>query len=880
MSDKRFMFVILMLVMVPLAFAESSFTFYSGAGVDQVCPRSTGLFSDVIENNGDEVLELSVSSSGSAAVFATTVPIGFVLFPGEIRNIYTYVTPMSSVDVGNYVLTLTANGNGISQEITHSLFVKDCYDYDFVANDVEKHVCPCDDDKFSFTLTNKGEYSEFYLLGVDGEYKNNIVLSQNSLTLAPGASKEIFAYAQSDCEDQGDYEFSIIVDPSKGRSIKSQTAKLVVDACYDFDIDTERDLINMCEHSTENVAINVRNDGSSSNVYDLSLDGPLWANLENNKLSVGAGTSGSVNLELIPDYGVEGSFQITFKAVPEKGTVQAVNIFNVNVKKCHEVSVIIEKSEDMICNALENTYGVVVRNQGEFSKDFYVDVEGPSWASLDFTSVSLGAGEEKQLTLSVSPSYDVSAGSYDIDIAVSAKDSNKIASSDSINIQTVTREECYDASLSIEEGSIDVYYDASATVPVVIENKGADVAAYSLSVSGTASNFVYLNPSVIDVLPGESEIVYLYIAPSDQVSEGDYSTTVTVRLEDSTIMASDSVNIKITDVPTETEEVTPEGSPERESLFSRIIAWISNLFGGGDEVIEEVSEEEVKEESSEEPVEDISEEEPIEEGPIEEEPVEEDVPEEEPIEEDVPEEEPIEEEDDEEEVESTDVLLGVGDSTKFMINEDEHTIKVETVSDNTVLLEIRSNPIFVPLEVGDVKRIDIDGDKIEDIEVSFSGFVGNKADISYTVLEGAGQGESDFDDIVEDVPEDESSEGSGFFAGFFESLGAIFNGLISGVATYQIQLIVLIVLIIVILLLAKTNLWGKITNFFEEEIEEEKIVVAEKPVEEKKEDIVIEEEKPKEEPKKEEKKEIKKKEKKVEEDDEDEFVIEFDDDDK
>jgi len=874
MSDKKSLVVLLVLLMLPVVYAEVGYTFYSGADIGPVCPRSTGLFADVIQNNGDEILDVSVSSSGSAAVFATTVPTGFVLMPGQIKNIYTYITPMSSVDSGSYSLILSANANGISNGINHDVLVKDCYDYSFVANDVQKNVCPCDSEKFSFVVTNNGEYSESYLLGVDGSYKSRVVLSQNTLTLAPGESKEIFAYVQSDCEDQGEYGFSVIVDPINGKAIKSQNVKFIVDACYDFDVNTERDLINMCEHSQESVQINVKNDGSTTNDYNLKVDGPIWANLDANKLQISPGAEKTVTLELVPDYGVEGSFQITFSAVPEKGNVQAVNIFNVNVKKCYDVSVMIEKDADRICNALENTYNVVVRNQGEYAKDFFVDVSGPAWASLDETSLSLVAGEEKQITLSVAPSYDVEAKEYPITISVSAKDSAKIASSDEITIETVTREDCYDASLNVEKDSVKVYYDSTATVPVVVDNRGADMASYSLDVSGTASNFVYLNPSVVEVAAGASEVVYLYIAPSNKVNNGDYSATVTVRLDDTTIMASDSVNVKITDVPQEGDIVNPiQDSTPKESLVTKFLNWIKKVFSGGstEEVNESLTENIVIENITQE---DNVSEEIVEETPVEELPLEEDIIEE------------INETPVIEESQETNVLLGVSESAKFMFAGEEHKIMLSAKSgEMTILLEIQSDPIYLPMDVGDRKNVDLNGDGIVDVIVAFNGFVGGKADITYKVLDEPGVAQQ------EETNNNESSK-SGFFSSFFTSLGNIFKGLVNGIVTYKMQLLGLVIVVIVVLLFAKTNLWKSITKFFEEEIEEEKVIaggVAEKPKvlekkeEKKKEPAIKKEEKKKEavvkkeEPKKK-KEEPKKEEPKPEEDDDDEFIIEFDDD--
>ncbi|MBS3172676.1 hypothetical protein J4438_03830, partial [Candidatus Woesearchaeota archaeon] len=406
MSDKKVLYFMLIILIIPLVLGAESFTFYSGATIDDVCPRSTGLFNDVVKNTGDKPVELTISSSGTASVFSTTVPTGFVLMPGQIKNIYSYVTPMSSVDVGDYVLNLESNGNGLSNVITHNFKVKDCYIYSFKAIDNLKNVCPCEDEKYAFEIKNNGEYTETYVLSVEGNYKDNVVLSQNSLTLNQGELKVIYAYVKSGCNDQGDFEFTVKVTPENGRLIGSQTVRLAVDSCYNFDITTEKDLVNMCEHSKETISISVKNDGTTNNVYNLELEAPAWANLENNKLEIGSGQTKTVNLELVPDYGVEGNFQIKFNAIPEKGTLKAQNTFNVNVKKCYDISVEIEKDKDKICNALENEYNVLVRNLGEQNKEFFVSLDGPSWAELDKTSVDLNAGEESSLKLTVSPPYD------------------------------------------------------------------------------------------------------------------------------------------------------------------------------------------------------------------------------------------------------------------------------------------------------------------------------------------------------------------------------------------------------------------------------------------------------------------------------------------
>jgi len=782
MSDKKVLYFMLIILIIPLVLGAESFTFYSGATIDDVCPRSTGLFNDVVKNTGDKPVELTISSSGTASVFSTTVPTGFVLMPGQIKNIYSYVTPMSSVDVGDYVLNLESNGNGLSNVITHNFKVKDCYIYSFKAIDNLKNVCPCEDEKYAFEIKNNGEYTETYVLSVEGNYKDNVVLSQNSLTLNQGELKVIYAYVKSGCNDQGDFEFTVKVTPENGRLIGSQTVRLAVDSCYNFDITTEKDLVNMCEHSKETISISVKNDGTTNNVYNLELEAPAWANLENNKLEIGSGQTKTVNLELVPDYGVEGNFQIKFNAIPEKGTLKAQNTFNVNVKKCYDISVEIEKDKDKICNALENEYNVLVRNLGEQNKEFFVSLDGPSWAELDKTSVDLNAGEESSLKLTVSPPYDNTDTSNTITIEVRAKDSDKISSSDSIEIETVSQKECYNALLGVNDKSLKVYYDSSATVPIVVENKGADVASYSLGISGTATNFVYLNPSVVEIQPGESEVVYLYVAPSNEVQNGEYSAVISVRLEDSTILSSETISIEVTDNPEDAgEEVT--GEPVvKQSLFSKITGFFSKLFSSKQQVDDNVEEDLVEE---------VIENETVENETIEDQP----------------------------EVVSKGILLDEGENVEFNIGKEWHVLEVKSKETDRVVLEISSDPVLVELDIGDVKTIDVNGDGLDDLEVTFNGFVGEKADISYNVLDQDLGTEEITGEVVEETK-------GNFFSGFWDGLKTVFSGLGAGIIQYKYHLLGILAIVIIIWILAKTSVWKKLSNFFEEEneIKEEKVL--------------------------------------------------------
>ena len=766
MSDKKRVLIMILVVLavVPFVFAQD-FNLIIGQEPGRLCPGSTGLFTHVVENLDSSVTDYTVSTSGRASVFSTYVPQGFSLDPGERRTIFTYMTPRSTTSIGTYDLNLVVSSDGNSESVSHSLVVEDCFDYTLEALETLKHACPCDSEKFEFLLVNAGNYDETYDLTVQGVKAGSISLSDNVITVPAGGEKRIYAYIVASCDDKaGNYDFTITVDPRIGGSVKSVTSTLVIDPCYDFSIRTQKDLVTMCEHTIETNSIEITNDGSTANRYNLELDGPVWTKLERNTLDIPAGSTGTVSLAFSPDYGVEGNFMITFKAVTEKGQIAAVNEFDVNVRDCYSVFVNIERDFEKICNSLDNSYGVEIENIGEFGKDFIIEVFGPEWVELDDYSLNLGPGERSFVNLVISPTQDVVPSTYQIKVKVTAKDSDKITAEDSMDITTVTREECYQASIVPNKKDVLVYYDATATVPIVIENKGTYTATYDLGVSGTSSNFVYLNPAVVEVEAGKAELVYLYVAPSGQVGDGSYTATVSARLGDSVILATDTISIEVTESKIVAEEpiditgAAPVEVEEGTSLFGRIRGFFRRLFAPGAEEEEPVEVPESVEEITEEVGEEVSEEElteeEVEEGPevvIESEPgvaaVEPGV---------VVEEEPIVVELEEIDLETAEAdvhLASLDEEATLMINGEEHNVKVNELTEDSITIEINSDPIFATLNVGESKEIDLDGDGVNDLKVTFNGLVDGEADLTYEKII-----EVEEEPVEEEVPEEEPVE--------------------------------------------------------------------------------------------------------------------------
>jgi len=66
---------------------------------------------------------------------------------------------------------------------------------------------------------------------------------------------------------------------------------------------------------------------------------------------------------------------------------------------------------------------------------------------------------------------------------------------------------------------------------------------------------------------------------------------------------------------------------------------------------------------------------------------------------------------------------------KFEVDNEEHTIKVNSINSDSVSLTIQSNPIQVNLKIGEEKKLDLDNDGFYDLYIKLNGIKNEKMDL-------------------------------------------------------------------------------------------------------------------------------------------------------
>ena len=656
---------ILLISLLTFPNAKADFIITNTQNEAVVCPGSTALFTSVIDGTGD----FTVNLEGSASSFSTVVPLGFSLI-AEQKTLFIYSTPNSRVLPGKYDLTLVVNDGSIIKKTSFIINVGDCHKITVTGSE-SKQVCGCNSERYSFLIKNDGNFQETYDLSLGGSSSSWSKLSETVTTLNPGEVKQVFADINVPCNTKG--VFDIILIAKSRSSLASSSAKSSIDVrkCYDYTASIGKNFISFCEKTDQKIPIKIKNDATEKNSYKLSISGPEWANLDRKNIFLEGLAEETLNLVLAPDYGIKGDFDINVKIEDNNGKLKTESNVKASVKQCNNVEVLIPIESDRICQGLDKVYEISVKNTGEFPKLFNL-LKNQEFIRTDKDSLNLNPGEEKKLALEVDASQNVPSGLYELTITAQASDTDKIKNSDSFNLDIISGKECYKPEIKAQD--IKLKQDSSISQAIEIFNSGKFETTYNLGISGTASNFIQLNPATLTIKPGKSEVVYLYASPSITTKPGIYKATIFIRSKDTdTILGTKNIDIDVlsssevlTEPVTETT-ITNKTEEKKEGLFTRLNKWFENLLAENQtnktltgQVTQNITKEEIK---------DISE------------------------------------------------LKQINENTKFKYNNEEHELLITSVKNDSVVIVIKSNVTAFSLKINQEKEVDVNGDGKKDIVV-------------------------------------------------------------------------------------------------------------------------------------------------------------------
>lgn len=271
----------------------------------EVCRGAEAGFSVTVKNTG--TVKDSYELEANVGVLESNK---VSLDVGEVKGL-TLKIDTKQMEFGEKQVTVIAKSGDITDQNSVQLVTKNCYSAEFGVSPQTSSVCMGDKITYILSMKNIGEFADNYTLGLEGQ---NI----GSVNLAPKEMK-IFSTALNVSYPEGAYKFKFRLN-SKYISMEAVSDVTIKPkgACYKVEISSEEPASRIDPGKGVAIAVKIKNKGDRPDNYVLEVQGPSWAHLSQNNVSLKPGEDTNVYLYASPGYEVaKNTYNAVIKAKSE-----------------------------------------------------------------------------------------------------------------------------------------------------------------------------------------------------------------------------------------------------------------------------------------------------------------------------------------------------------------------------------------------------------------------------------------------------------------------------------------------------------------------------------------------------------------------------------
>ncbi|MBN1156966.1 hypothetical protein JXA85_05085, partial [Candidatus Woesearchaeota archaeon] len=400
--------------------------------------------------------EVTNTGSYNEGYFVKTVPESpyvnvsadfIVLAPDQKMLVYAYVTAPCEIHGDlSYSMKITADHSNFEAITPFNLLIKPCYDYGFefgkyAVKDkktvfqklTDNRLAVCEESYMvvPFLMSNTVNFSNSYLLSISGP--DFSYLDKAELTLKKNQQGIFNLFIVPGMDTEGIYNITVEAKSKAGDLVKSQSLYAEIGRCFDYSIDIEKDSDKTCCIAQE-YKVTVKNNMDSSAKFNLSIDGPAWASLDNSAIEVAAKKEKSFMLNINPDCENLGKEEIKVIARLSQPYAMSsredkITLDIASQEKCFDVDL---RNRDSTFNSKkiinlyeEKTTRLAVESNGLFDGRYKVTIDGPDWIRSNVSVLELETGNEIDYYIRSTPLLqEVDPGNYPFKVIVSPPKTN------------------------------------------------------------------------------------------------------------------------------------------------------------------------------------------------------------------------------------------------------------------------------------------------------------------------------------------------------------------------------------------------------------------------------------------------------------------------
>ena len=373
-----------------------------------------------ITNSGPYNEIFDISSSNDMADYITVSRTSVAIASGKSDDIAVYFAPSCDI-YGDVKIELDVIGRKGQKAVTAIQPIKINQNYHFNLSSSDDKIIMCADEigTFDLSLKNMDNFSNEFIFNPDMPSFANISFPEIDSKIAK--SIQLNSYSKTTLNGQlsplrkdiGNHTLTIGITSLNGNVDQVIDIPVVVENCYEYNMDIVEKKIEKCGKDSFNVNIKIKNVGNKRDDIALSYNGPNFGSLEDEEVSIEGNGEKIVKINFKNIRDEKNTYPIVINMY-HKGEVVQTDVFNLDVTSSDECYFIKSIDNDFTMQFDKDAFVVPVKNKGFFYGVYAVRLENaPSYMSLENNKISLGMTEKKDILINIdSEQLDTNAKKY------------------------------------------------------------------------------------------------------------------------------------------------------------------------------------------------------------------------------------------------------------------------------------------------------------------------------------------------------------------------------------------------------------------------------------------------------------------------------------
>ncbi len=469
----------------------------------------------------------------------------FSLAPKHYREIVVYIEDSCNL-VGTWKYDVVVKSNyGRIERLSRTINSQICQTSLMDVQPRHVEVGLCEPAEFTVTLENVGTYADTFKLDF-GPF-NDIAEPENwQVYILPDQEYEQEISFTWPCEVYGDFIIPFVMTTESGTPGAYQEATVTVRNEYDFSFEFDTS-IEACALTETHFPLVVNNEAPVEDSFQLSLNGPGFLSIDGERvkeLTLNSDESREVSLIVTPGKQDIGEHEFTINARDKYGGIQKSRDIDVKVSNCFDpaVSMMADEinvaTEPVVTCCGPQTYFVNVQNNGDREQVFRLEVLGPSFFTLDETTVRVAPSQN--LNVPIRANLPCSDESYDFGVKVSPIQNSELAVEDYMTIESQTQRTCHMVQIDDDELAV---RETDSILPVLVKHTGIEGGIYSINMD---SELFSVQEESLELVPGEQAVIHLEPTVNlTEQSKGRYVLQPQFTLEELNIDYNEHVGVQL-----------------------------------------------------------------------------------------------------------------------------------------------------------------------------------------------------------------------------------------------------------------------------------------------------------------------------------------------